>query len=32
MTHWRTAAYGHRTFNVGFQAMNPTGRLSQPDP
>jgi hypothetical protein len=32
MTHCRTAAYGHRTFNVGFLAMNPKGRLSQPDP
>ena len=32
MTPWRTAAYGHRTFNVGFLAMNPRGRLSQSDP
>jgi len=31
-TRWRTAAYGHRTFNVGFLAMNPKVRLSQPDP
>ena len=31
MTPWRTAAYGHRTFNVGFVAMNPKGRLSQFD-
>ena len=32
LTPWRTAAYGHRTFNVGFVAMNPKGRLSQSDP
>lgn len=32
MTHQRSAASGHRTFNVSFQAMNAKGRSSQPDP
>lgn len=32
MTHQRAPASGHRTFNVGFPAMNPKGRSSQPDP
>lgn len=32
MTRRRLAAYGHRAFNAGFPAMNPIGRLSQPDP
>jgi len=31
-THHRVAAYGHRTFNAGFLAMNLQGRPSQPDP
>jgi len=31
-THQRGAAYGHRTFNAGFLAMNPKGRPSQADP
>jgi hypothetical protein len=31
-TRRRAAAYGHRTLNAGFLAMNPKGRPSQRDP
>ncbi len=30
MTHQRVAAYGHRTFNAGFLAMNAGARPSRP--
>ena len=31
-THQRMPAHGHRTLSAGFLAMNPKGRLSQPEP